>query len=78
MTGGRRGRCKSRIPMDAERVRREKGVFMSETKTKKSFLDKMLDGIERVGNKLPDPITMFLGLAVIVVATCLQIQLQER
>ena len=26
----------------------------------------MLDAIERAGNKLPDPITMFLGLAVIV------------
>lgn len=40
---------------------------MSETKQKKGFLDRMLDAIERVGNKLPDPITMFLGLSVIVV-----------
>ena len=40
---------------------------MSETKQKKGMLDRMLDAIERVGNKLPDPITMFLGLAVIVV-----------
>lgn len=34
---------------------------------KKGTLDKILDAIERAGNKLPDPITMFLGLAVIVV-----------
>ena len=40
---------------------------MSEEKTKKGLLDRILDGIERVGNKLPDPITLFLGLAVIVV-----------
>ena len=34
---------------------------------KKSRLDRMLDAIERAGNKLPDPITLFLYLAVIVV-----------
>ena len=34
---------------------------------KRSFLDRMLDAVERAGNKLPNPITMFLGLAVIVV-----------
>ena len=34
---------------------------------KKSRLDRMLDSIERAGNKLPDPITLFLYLAVIVV-----------
>ena len=39
---------------------------MSQEKTKKSLLDRILDGIERVGNKLPDPITLFLGLSVIV------------
>ena len=33
---------------------------------KKSTLDKILDAVERAGNKLPDPITMFLGLAIIV------------
>ena len=43
-----------------------KGVFMTEEKTKKGLLDRILDGIERVGNKLPDPITLFLGLAVLV------------
>lgn len=37
------------------------------TAAKKSLLDKILDGIERAGNKLPDPITLFLGLSVIVV-----------
>ena len=39
---------------------------MSEKTNQKSLLDRILDGIERVGNKLPDPITLFLGLAVIV------------
>ncbi len=33
---------------------------------KASRLDRLLDGIERVGNKLPNPITMFLWLSVIV------------
>ncbi len=33
---------------------------------KRSLLDRWMDGIERVGNKLPDPITLFLGLSVIV------------
>lgn len=37
-----------------------------ETSGKKSAFDRFLDAIERIGNKLPDPITMFLGLAVIV------------
>lgn len=37
---------------------------MSENSSaKKSLLDRILDAIERAGNKLPDPITMFLGLA---------------
>ena len=43
---------------------------MSEEKTKKTKkrgLDRFLDGVERVGNKLPDPITLFLYLAVAVV-----------
>ncbi|MCI8453162.1 MAG: AbgT family transporter [Lachnospiraceae bacterium] len=41
---------------------------MSENvKEKKGRLDRILDTIERAGNKLPDPLTMFLGLAVIVV-----------
>lgn len=34
---------------------------------KEGLLDRILDSIERVGNKLPDPITLFLGLAVAVV-----------
>lgn len=39
---------------------------MSEKTNQKGLLDRILDGIERVGNKLPDPITLFLGLAIIV------------
>ena len=48
----------------------KKGVYMAENKdtnVKKSRLDRILDAIERAGNKLPDPITLFLYLAVIVV-----------
>lgn len=45
----------------------KKWSSMSENSfTKKSLLDRILDAIERAGNKLPDPITMFLGLAIIV------------
>ena len=40
---------------------------MSKVKSQKGMLDRILDAIERVGNKLPDPITLFLGLAVVVV-----------
>lgn len=40
---------------------------MGGEKNKKSRLDRMLDGIERAGNKLPDPITLFLWLSLIVV-----------
>ena len=43
---------------------------MTKEKTKKrkwECLIGSLDSIERVGNKLPDPITLFLGLAVVVV-----------
>ena len=34
---------------------------------KEGLLDRILDAIERAGNKLPDPITLFLGLAVAVI-----------
>lgn len=37
------------------------------TKKKTSFFDRMLSGIERVGNKLPDPVTLFVILAFSVV-----------
>ena len=40
---------------------------MKEEKAKKGLLDRILDTIERVGNRLPDPITLFLGLAIVVV-----------
>lgn len=36
-------------------------------KQKGKGLDRFLNGIERVGNKMPDPITLFLWLALIVV-----------
>lgn len=39
----------------------------NEKSTKKGILDKMLDAIERAGNRLPDPITLFLGLSVAVI-----------
>ncbi|TYP53336.1 AbgT family transporter [Thermosediminibacter litoriperuensis] len=36
-------------------------------KTRTSFLDKFLNFIEKSGNKLPDPATMFFGLAMLVI-----------
>lgn len=36
-------------------------------KPKAGFFDRMLSGIERVGNKLPDPVTLFVILACLVV-----------
>ncbi len=36
-------------------------------KEKKSVLNKVLDGIEKVGNKLPDPVTLFVLLSVFVI-----------
>ena len=38
-----------------------------ESSPKRSFSDKMLDGIERVGNKVPHPVLMFLYLIIIIV-----------
>lgn len=35
--------------------------------TDRGFLQKMLDGIERVGNKVPHPAIIFLGLCVLVI-----------
>ncbi len=40
---------------------------MPKEKKKEGLLDRILDAIERAGNKLPDPITLFLSLAIIVV-----------
>lgn len=34
---------------------------------KRSWFDRILDKVEKIGNKLPDPNTMFLALIVIVV-----------
>ena len=36
---------------------------------KKSFSDKILSSIETVGNKLPDPVTMFICLCAIILVT---------
>ena len=38
----------------------------SNSLTKKTWLDKFLDGLERVCNKLPPPVIMFIYLFVIV------------
>ena len=36
---------------------------------KKGFFQKFLDVVERLGNKLPDPFALFVGLAVIMIIT---------
>lgn len=38
-----------------------------ETSPRKSFSDKMLDGIEKLGNKVPHPVLMFLYLIIIII-----------
>ena len=38
---------------------------------KKKMVDRFLDGIERAGNKLPDPVTLFVILAFFVLALSL-------
>lgn len=43
------------------------GATTIEESPKRSFSDKILDGIERVGNKVPHPVLMFLYLIVIVI-----------
>lgn len=40
---------------------------MVETKEKKSFLYRTLDVVEKIGNKLPDPFILFLGLAALMI-----------
>lgn len=45
-----------------------KGNGETAVSEKKSFAQKMLDGIERVGNKVPHPVLMFLYLIIIVMA----------
>lgn len=40
---------------------------MSESVQNKKWLSKFLDFIERSGNKLPDPVTLFAGLAILVI-----------
>jgi aminobenzoyl-glutamate transport protein len=38
-----------------------------EATAERSFVDKMLDGIERVGNKVPHPAIIFVGLVVFII-----------
>ena len=38
----------------------------SDTPVKRSMLTRSLDGIEAIGNKLPDPLTLFVGLALLM------------
>ncbi len=45
----------------------EKTEAGAETVSKRSFQDKMLDGIERAGNKVPHPVLMFLYLIIGVI-----------
>ncbi|HLS70771.1 MAG TPA: AbgT family transporter [Chitinophagaceae bacterium] len=40
---------------------------MSQSKTKKSFVDRFLSSVERIGNLLPHPATLFAGFALLVV-----------
>jgi aminobenzoyl-glutamate transport protein len=39
---------------------------MADTVTRRTFFDRFLDGIERAGNRLPDPVTLFLILVGLV------------
>ena len=38
-------------------------VFLIETEPSKTFLQKVLDGVERVGNKVPHPAVIFFIMA---------------
>jgi len=35
--------------------------------TQRSFMDKLLDGVERVGNKVPHPVLMFAYLILLII-----------
>jgi aminobenzoyl-glutamate transport protein len=48
-------------------LNKEVGKMVEERKANQGFFEKILSGIERVGNKLPDPITLFVILAVVVI-----------
>lgn len=39
----------------------------TQEKTKKSLMDRFLNVIERAGNKLPDPVSLFVLLAIVVI-----------
>ena len=52
---------------------------MNATATKTSNLgDRLLTGIERVGNKLPEPFTLFLGLFIITGLVSTAMAMAER
>ena len=40
-----------------------------EVKTKKTLMDRFLNLVEVAGNKLPDPATLFIILAIIIIQT---------
>lgn len=45
---------------------------MSDTAAKRSFLDRFLDGVERAGNRLPDPVSLFLVfIAIVMIASAI-------
>ena len=39
---------------------------MAESKEKKSFAQRFLDAVEKLGNKLPDPIVLFMIIAGLI------------
>src|SRR4051794_13704364 len=39
-----------------------------QSKDQKSFMERMLDGVERVGNKVPHPAIIFVVLILLVIA----------
>lgn len=41
-------------------------IFMASDLSKRSMVNRILDGIERAGNKLPDPVFIFIGLCAII------------
>jgi hypothetical protein len=44
------------------------GEIEPEAPPERTFYERMLDGIERVGNRVPHPAMIFVGLIVIVIA----------
>ncbi len=42
---------------------------------KKTMIERFLDGVEKAGNKLPDPVTLFVIMAFIVLGQMKKLQL---